>query len=38
MEKATGLAWTKPYKLTTFNLKTILELLRGSRQGKKQGK
>lgn len=28
MEKATGLTWMKPYRLTTFNLKTILALLR----------
>ncbi|MDY3763622.1 MAG: hypothetical protein SO031_05775, partial [Candidatus Ventricola sp.] len=35
MEKATGLSWMKPYRLSTFNLKTILELLRGGRQEKK---
>lgn len=38
MEKATGLPWTKPYKLSTFNLKTILELLRSGRQEKKKKK
>ena len=35
MEKATGLSWMKPYRLSTFNLKSILELLRGGRQEKK---
>ena len=38
MEKATGLSWTKPYRLSTFNLKTILELLGSGRQEKKNKK
>lgn len=38
MEKATGLSWTKPYKLTTFNLKTIVELIRGGSKDKKKDK
>ncbi|MBE5798490.1 MAG: hypothetical protein E7321_00870 [Clostridiales bacterium] len=33
MEKATGLKWTKPYRLSTFNLKTIIEM---SKNGKKK--
>lgn len=32
MEKATGLSWTKPYRLTTFNLRTILELLKDKKK------
>ena len=38
MQKATGLAWTKPYKLSTFNLKTVMELVRGGAQEKKKKK
>lgn len=36
MEKATGLKWTKPYKLSTFNLKTIIELAKGGSEKKKK--
>lgn len=40
MEKATGLKWVKPYKLSTFNLKAILRLMGGSdgRKSKKKSK
>lgn len=38
MEKAAGLSWSKPYKLTTFNLRTILELLRGETKTNKKKK
>jgi len=37
MEKATGLKWVKPYKLSTFNLKAILRLVGGS-DGRKSKK
>ena len=30
MEKATGLSWRKPYRLSTFNLKSMVELFTGS--------
>lgn len=36
MEKATGLKWTKPYKLSTFNLKAIIEMAKGSGEKKKK--
>ena len=32
MEKATDLKWTKPYRLSTFNLKQMIELLTPSKQ------
>lgn len=38
MEKATGLKWTKPYRLSTFNLKHAMELLTGSPQKAKKKK
>lgn len=36
MEKATGLRWGKPYRLSTFNLKAIMELAKGSDSKKKK--
>ncbi len=38
MEKATGLSWRKPYKLSTFNMKTIVELMSGGPDKKKKKK
>lgn len=32
MEKATGLTWTRPYRLSTFNLKHMMELLTPAKQ------
>lgn len=34
MAKETGLTWTRPYRLATFNLKGILEMIRSGRSGK----
>ena len=39
MEKATGLKWTKPYRLATFNFKQLLEVVLkngGMKTGKKK--
>lgn len=36
MEKATGLAWVKPYKLSTFNLKSMLRMIGGDGVKKKK--
>ena len=38
MEKATGLKWVKPYKLSTFNLKAILRLIGGEDAKKRKKK
>lgn len=38
MEKATGLTWTKPYRLSTFNLKHAMELLTGGDRKTKKKK
>lgn len=39
MEKETGREWTKPYRISTFNLQAMLRLLRGDREaGAKKGK
>ena len=36
MAKATGLKWTKPYRLSTFNIKHMMELLGGADKPKKK--
>ena len=36
MTKATGLKWTKPYRLSTFNIKHMMELLGGADKPKKK--
>lgn len=36
MEKATGLKWKKPYKLSTFNLRAIIEMMKGAPEKKKK--
>jgi len=38
MTKATGLKWTKPYRLSTFNIKHMMELLGGADKPKKKKK
>lgn len=38
MEKHTGLTWKKPYKLSTFNIRTIKAMLADSKQTKKEKK
>lgn len=38
MEKATGLKWSRPYKLSTFNIRTIRELIAGGGQAKTKKK
>ncbi len=40
MQKATGLKWTKPYRLSTFNIRNMMELLGGENhvKGKKKSK
>jgi len=38
MEKATGLTWRKPYRLSTFNLKAMIELIQGAPEKKKKRK
>lgn len=38
MEKATGLGWTKPYRLSTLNLKHIIELVTSGPKGAKKTK
>lgn len=38
MEKATGLTWKRPYKLATFNLRSMMELLGGGADQKKKKK
>lgn len=38
MEKATGLKWRKPYRLSTFNIKNMAELLTGSADSRKKKK
>ncbi|MBQ7886236.1 MAG: hypothetical protein IJ313_05010 [Clostridia bacterium] len=32
MEKSTGLEWTKPYRLATFNIRSMMELLTPAKQ------
>lgn len=36
MAKATGLKWTKPYRLSNFNIKHMMELLGGADKPKKK--
>ena len=36
MEKQTGLVWKRPYKLSTFNIRTIVEMIQGSTAKKKK--
>ena len=38
MEKATGLKWKKPYRLSTFNVRSMMELLGGGTQKAKKKK
>lgn len=38
MQKATGLKWTKPYRLSTFNIRHMIELLGGGAQKTKKKK
>ncbi|MBR5301514.1 MAG: YcxB family protein [Clostridia bacterium] len=38
MTKATGLAWKKPYRLATFNIRSMMELFGGKDQQKKKNK
>ena len=36
MEKKTGMRWTKPYKLSTFNLRTIRAMMQDAREKRKK--
>lgn len=36
MNKATGLKWTKPYRLSTFNIKNLMEMLSVGKKAKKK--
>ena len=36
MAEETGLTWTRPYRLATFNLKSMIEMIRSGRGGKER--